>query len=428
MGGRAARTGAPTRLTRGAFGLSGRGALTAGVCLLFAACGSDRTQHIAESYQVVGGQPSVDPAQPTVDKQGGQAKASDFGSNAPSMVDAFVQTQVAKVDILWVIDDSGSMASKQNKVKTNFQGFIQKLVENSTPVDYHIGIVTTDTYNLAEAGRLQNHANLSRPWIGKDTCGAGCDPVATFRTNAGVGTSGSGDEKPLLAAEMALTPPLSTTGYNAGFLRDDAALFVIILSDEEDSSCAPARPDTEGCLVPQTFGSTDYYARFFEGLKGYGRKELVTVGAIVGTTQTESLSVNNLPVKGCRSVDNQSDVAIYSPRTIDVATRTGGLATNICDANYLPALQNLGFLATGAKTTFFLTRAPYPADLKVYVTKPGQARTLQQPGVDYDYEPCAGSTAAVKNAIEFRLGSLPPSGATIEAEYPVNVRGVRCPP
>lgn len=430
MSARAAPPGAPARRIPG--GAPAPAAFPV-LCALFAAvaflgaCSTDQFKAIEEDYTVVGGQPQVDPALPSVDRTDATAKAEDFASSSPVQVDAFVQKQVAKVDILWIIDNSGSMNEEQNKVKDNFQKFVDKLVETNTALDYHIGVVTTDTTSPAESGKLINKANLAKPWIGRDTCAAPCLPAAKFRENAFVGVSGSGDEKGLLAAMLALSKPLNApNGPNWGFLRDDAALFIIILSDEEDSSCSPTFADRGGCGSPLGYGSTEYYARFLEGLKGFGRKEFVTFGAIVALSQ-DSLPTNP-PLVGCRGVDNANNLAFYAPRYVDVARRTGGLATSICDANYVSALQNLGYLATGAKTTFLLTRAPYPAAIKVYVTRPGDTRRLMVANQDYFYRPCTGaSNQTVFNAIEFSLNALPPASATIEVEYPVKVSGVACP-
>jgi len=397
-------------------------------CLLafLPACGDSELRKIQETFEVVAGQPSVDPSLPSVDRSGGEVRPGDFASNAPVQVDAFSQTQVGKVDILWVVDDSGSMQPKQDKVKQNFHAFISKLVENDNSIDYHIGVITSDTYNPAESGRLIRPGGLSKPWIGRDTCAPpSCDPVAKFQQVVGVGTQGAGDEKPLLAAMMALTPP-NLDHDNAGFIRDDASLFLIVISDEEDSSCAPVRQAFGGgCSTPLQYGSPDYYARFLEGFKGFGRGDYVTMGAIVATRQ-DPLGTTP-PQLGCRSAANPAEYAVFAPRTVAVATRTGGLATSICDDNYLPALTNLGFLATGARGSFVLSRVPWEATLRVFVTPRGGTRTAKTRGADYDYVRCRNGAAV--NSIDFNLqAGLPPAGSVIEAEYTVDVRGIgACP-
>ena len=52
---------------------------------------------------------------------------------------------------------------------------------------------------------------------------------------AKVGTYGSGDERPMLAATSALSPEQNGPGgCDEGFLRDDAILVLTIITDEED--------------------------------------------------------------------------------------------------------------------------------------------------------------------------------------------------
>src|SRR4051812_22536985 len=117
MRGRAAHPGAPGRRTIGALA-------PVALALAAAACADDQIRKVTEQYEVVGGQPTVDPSLPTIDRNDAAAKPQDFASTSPVQVDAFVQKQVAKVDILWIIDDSGSMKSKQDKVRANFQAFV----------------------------------------------------------------------------------------------------------------------------------------------------------------------------------------------------------------------------------------------------------------------------------------------------------------
>lgn len=65
-----------------------------------------------------------------------------------------------KLDMLWVVDNSGSMCQEQTALRNNFELFIEKL--NETNLDFHIGVTTTDmnaNYVLepvAEPGLLQS--------------------------------------------------------------------------------------------------------------------------------------------------------------------------------------------------------------------------------------------------------------------------------
>src|SRR5690606_14392535 len=55
--------------------------------------------------------------------------------------DVFVQDQEPKVDILWVMDNSGSMQDYQNQVANNFPAFLD--YAKDLPIDFQIGVTTT---------------------------------------------------------------------------------------------------------------------------------------------------------------------------------------------------------------------------------------------------------------------------------------------
>jgi len=268
------------------------------VTVLAAACGSDRLRRNAEAIEVVSGEPSVDQQLPGVSY--GADGGVVIGGAAPYQVDTFIQQAISKVDILWIIDNSPSMQPKQDRVKANFASFMKFLTDQS--IDYHLGVVSTDTYSSLESGKLQNAAALIKPWI--DQQSAGGNASAAFVTNASLGTSGSGDEKGLLAGMLALTAPLETRGNPKAanctstecFLRTDAQLYTIVVSDEEDNSCSPVRPlgavgGEEGCDDAQAtlngFGATDYWSRFYTGIKGPGGvSRLAAISAVDSTFQT----------------------------------------------------------------------------------------------------------------------------------------------
>ena len=65
----------------------------------------------------------------------------------------FFKQRNAVVDILWVIDNSTSMADDQKALAANFSSFIGFL--SATNVDYHIGVVDSDMQHAGHQGRLQ---------------------------------------------------------------------------------------------------------------------------------------------------------------------------------------------------------------------------------------------------------------------------------
>lgn len=169
------------------------------------------------------------------------------------------------LDVLFVIDDSPSMAGKQVALAASFPRMIDALarLDGGLP-NLHIGVVTTDLGTQGSAvatpgppvglagrggcagvgddGALQ-HASapeLTEGYLSDvfDASLAGGrarnytgDLRDAFARLAGVGDGGCGFEQPLAAMRRALANPA-----NAGFFRPDANLAVVIVSDEDDCS------------------------------------------------------------------------------------------------------------------------------------------------------------------------------------------------
>lgn len=246
------------------------------------------------------------------------------------------------VDVLFVVDDSGSMSEDQQNLATNFESFLSEA--NNWGVDFHLGVTTTDVEDATKAGRLQGEPRFVTP----------ADAQA-FAKNVIVGTNGSGTERGLEAARLALSPPLTDDlgtpcdgdiacaapmkcvkgtcgGPNRGFLRDSAALHLIFVSDEEDQS-------------PKALSA---YIDFFKGLKGEGWGELIKAHAIVGT----------------KTLTCGADIG---KRYIDVAEATDGHVASICDPDFAAALGDLSGGIFGAQYKYHLSRFPVATTLKVTV-------------------------------------------------------------
>jgi len=364
--------------------------------------------HVPEQYKVVPGSPGVNPDQPTIDDPPPPPPIS-YKINVPRQCDVFTQNTVRKVDILWVIQNSGSMASHQAQLAANFASFIQFLLTADPPIDFHIGVTTTDTddTNVAHPaqGRLSgwSNADASGGFIACDsnhTCNtqpsggdASVSVEAAFSQMSSVGIYGSSHQRGLYASYLALNDPANIdTGSGQGFVRQDAALFVVYVGSEDDLSCAPTvnQPapgdacrtvDSECHCQDDTslaWGTTGFYERFLENYKGYGHSDLVAAAAVVATAQDPVPQQfllqygNPYPGIGCTGQDSQTGgtlAAFYGKRYIEVAQATGGSSTSICAENFNDALARLGFAVSGLRRDFKLSRGPSTNTLSVYVAK-----------------------------------------------------------
>jgi hypothetical protein len=128
------------------------------------------------------------------------------------------------VDLLFVTDDSASMAAAQAALAATAPSIVDALVGRGA--DFHLGVVTTDMNNGARSGRL-----LGMPAVLDANTPALADVLAM---RLAPGTMGDGQaEQGITAAVAAVTAPLATTD-NVGFLRPGADLVIVILSDEDD--------------------------------------------------------------------------------------------------------------------------------------------------------------------------------------------------
>ncbi|HWN70895.1 MAG TPA: hypothetical protein VNM90_24805, partial [Haliangium sp.] len=165
-----------------------------------------------------------------------------------------------KLDILFVVDDSDSMIEEQERLAGDLSALFDRLQGPTGLPDLHVGVISTDVGTPAaipgclapgDDGALQsafdpgdgscNDGTLSLD--GKFVSDAPSDTTGTRETNytgsltdvlgcmVKLGTDGCGFEQPLEAVRLAFESP-----DNAGFLRTDAVLAVVFLTDEDDCS------------------------------------------------------------------------------------------------------------------------------------------------------------------------------------------------
>jgi hypothetical protein len=164
------------------------------------------------------------------------------------------------IDILFVVDNSGSMAEEQAGLTTNFPLFINVLnsIDGGLP-NIHLGVVTSDmgagsvpgcnNPPSTRDGLLQtDNTVISGSFIvdtaatpGTGNCPTNpdrdCNYTGTlanaFSDIASVGTAGCGFEQHMESMRAALN---GSNSFNAGFLRDSAFLAVVFIQDEDDCS------------------------------------------------------------------------------------------------------------------------------------------------------------------------------------------------
>jgi hypothetical protein len=304
------------------------------------------------------------------------------------VTDTFQQLPTPAADILFVIDDSCSMEDEQTALGPQLDSFLS--YANTQGVDYQIAVTTTDVDNSGPTRRGGSYCAYNG---GKRGQFVECDgqriitrttPNASTLFNrivTALGSDGSGSERGLEAAYLALSDPTINT-WNAGFLRTDAALAVILVSDEEDFS-------------PRAIS---FYSDFFKNIKGFQNQGLFSFSSvIVLSTQNPSCS---------------SGGASRGLRYQQVTQQTGGVTESICTANWGQTLANIGLNTFGLKRKFFLSSQPVPTTVSVTVN--GQAVPSVSPGGQTNW-----SYDQPTNSIEFTAAAIPQAGTTVSVTYTV---------
>jgi hypothetical protein len=263
------------------------------------------------------------------DESGGTAESGDN-----------MDSGCQKVDLLFVVDNSGSMADEQINLVNSFPSFIDEIqTQLEDTQGYHVGIITSDLYAF-DQGCLQEGAMVTATG-GADSSASACGPYAegnrymteldnldvAFSCAARVGTGGDGNERPMQTMQAALSPMLNAPGAcNAGFLRDDALLVIVIITDEEDDH------EVDGCLQLPQPGSNGEPAGWYAGVvaaKG-GAESNIVVLSLVGPPGPDPSQ--------CPALDKCTggiDGAEIADRVVAFTTMfTHGSVGRICEASY----------------------------------------------------------------------------------------------
>jgi len=263
-----------------------------------------------------------------------------------------LQEEVPVLDVLWVIDDSGSMNRFQTNLSSNIGLFVSTFM--ATGADYHMSVITTSDATPS-------------PLI----TSADADPASTLASHVMVGIGGSGIEKGIQFAERALSS-VTSVGPGSAFFRNDATLVVIFVSDEAD----------------QSDGNWASYLTFFDNLKPAGN--FIPYGVIGDYPAGCSISAYNS--------------AHFGAGYWDIIDHYGGDWYSICATDWGVQLQNLADAMT-AKRSHRLDE-PDPIVSTIEVTVNGQATENWEYDSDTnsvifaeDHIPTEGQTIVIDYAV-----------------------------
>lgn len=311
--------------------------------------------------------------------------------------DSYEQIQPDGMDVVFVIDDSGSMSRFQSVLSANMKKFVEYFLESG--LDYHLGVVTTDMFEPTKKGQLQGKSDF--PYLTQDTQTTidaegltdeygyplEVEDIASDMLLVGIG--GSGVERGLDAIYHSWAFYDGAGEANEGFYRDGIDMHAIVVSDEEDQSA----------VVP----ANDFIAEALD-LEEDKKKDL-QVHSIVGG---EDPSCN-------------AEVGIdYLAATAAL----GGLSVSICSSDWSKVMQDLGLQVSGLIQDFTLTYYPYPEAIQVTIEYDDS-----ETGEVLSYEPRVGDTQfdeaeyhTETNSVYFKeVEDIPKPGHRVFIDYEYQV-------
>ncbi|MEN0062582.1 MAG: vWA domain-containing protein [Myxococcota bacterium] len=275
----------------------------------------------------------------------------------------FIQADQDAVDLLWVVDNSSSfMAFAQDRLATA----VPRLIPALEGMDVQMAVVTTTL----------DKSLYPHPFTGSDT------DVAWLVEELQVGSEGSDQEQGLQAAANAVAP-------DWGFVRPDAHLVIVFISDEEDCSNGGrlTTPVGSACYTSSDrLLPIDDFVDLFMDLHD-GQLNRATAIAIGATQSSVCLG------------------GFSQERYARVARATGGPVLDICAVDYGAHMDVIGQNAAGIRQAL---RLPDPA-----IEPSIEVRVDSKLSGSFDYRPHTW-------LVQFTPDAIPAEGATVRLFYQID--------
>jgi hypothetical protein len=323
-----------------------------------------------------------------------------------------------KVDILFVDDNSASMSFEQKRLAARFANFIQNL--DTKKVDYRIAITTTDvsggsfpqggqliklgdgssyiTPNQADRVNLFNNAIQRKEtkdcenWIANYLRANGANSInSTAYASAYPKNCPSGDERGIYSANLVVQ------NNPDSFIRTDAHLAIIFLSDEDERSGLYLTPGAGYQL-----GNLDQPGTLVSNVRsklGESKYKSLSVHSIV-VKESTCLSQQNNQVLGDTPNESTRGLVTGSVGNVYLAfsqtNPSWGVAADICakDQDYT---TQLGQIQTNisSRTKDILLKCSNPTDLEVSISGSTVAHSVNGNVLSFSQYLSAGTSVSV---------------------------------
>lgn len=237
-----------------------------------------------------------------------------------------------KVDILWVVDTSSSMAKHQKQLSEQTAPFLDFIQDERREIDFQMASITMDMSYGGNGGQF-----IGSPQYLTNTT---ANLAENFSSRILIGEGGSSVERGLESMKAFFEGQGSPAWSD--FLREDALLIVIFVTNEDD----------------QSRGQVQEYAEFLDQLKPT---------RIAGQNSWMAHVLGVLELEGeCRTNYNYADPSL---RLIELSQISHGRQGSICSGDLRNVLGDIRSRLVSQLTDFALDRPPVVKTLDVQIDR-----------------------------------------------------------
>ena len=264
----------------------------------------------------------------------------------------FEQGEWGKLDILVVIDNSGSMLEEQ----TNLASKLEPLLSHVEKADWQISVISTDPSETCQRALIKK---------------SDVNTKSVFANAVNAGIKGSGFERGILRAVVGLKADCKTQKW----VRPDSTLAVLIVADEDN--CGPGEGTNSYCNNAPDFNSSYLYDYL----------------ATIRKPGTDAKVYGLIWEPGTACSTGLSQGTTFK----EVIEKTGGKMGSICDADYSTTLRAMSQdIAQIVKYEFPLAHAPDDGTLQILVDNQNWDKfSLEGQTVKFTQPPPFGSKVVV---------------------------------
>lgn len=311
--------------------------------------------------------------------RGGQVRTHELDDREP-----------AKADIIWIVDESGSMADERATVASAAAEFFQAAV--TAGIDFRMGV--TDMNELGPGGQpgifaSRQAGGTGDRWLGPTEVS---EFAAAINDPSGPDPAASGTEHGLVQGQGAIARHIPRDNSDPQKVRVDAQLVVLYTSDEMAQSIQDNTSMTGMNAQPTAMQQTEIDTQVAP-----------MIAQLTGESATAHLIGETLPFE-----DPATCGGIHAYGYYEVVSATGGQVGSICQASLSATIQMIINSIAGAGSPLTLPEVPISASITV--TRDGQP-VARSRALGWDY--MAGSNAIVF----FNMPFDPDNPANIAVSY-----------